>query len=76
MKTSDLTLRQEESLDDVAYLMYQAKPGGVAGVHTLARLLGWEEYGPCEPCEDDSAPMLDGCCMVCGENATTTTRED
>ena len=66
MKTSDLDLRRVRSIWDIAVLLYDSKPGGPEAVHDLARALRWEEYGPCEPCEDSNAPMLDGCCMACG----------
>lgn len=76
MKTSDLDDHYIRAIDSVASLLYQSKPGGAAAVNGLARALRWEEYGPCEPCDDSNAPMLGGCCMVCGESATTTTREE
>ena len=70
MRTNDLTENERDSLDNVAFLVYQAKQGGVSGVFTLAELLGWEEYGPCEPCEEDSSPMLANACMICGTTIT------
>lgn len=68
MRTNDLTDNERKSLDDVAHLLYQDKRGGRAAIYALAKLLGWEEYGPCDPCED-RAPMLDSCCLICGTRA-------
>ena len=66
MKTSDLDRNDVLALDAVASLLYESKPGGAPAVRDLARALRWEEHGPCEPCEDENVPMLDGCCMICG----------
>lgn len=70
MRTDDLTENERHSLDNVAFLVYQAKNGGISGVFALAKLLGWEEYGPCDPCEYDNSPMLANACMICGTPTT------
>lgn len=75
MRTKDLSREEIDAIDATAVLVYQSKPGGVYAVRELANLLQWEEYGPCEPCEDDEVPMLDGSCMICGTKAITSIEE-
>lgn len=75
MRTQDLTSDDIRALDATAVLVYQSKSGGVYGVCELAKLLQWEEYNRCEPC-DEMLPVLDGCCMVCGTMLATTEEDE
>ena len=75
MRTKDLSREEIRGLDATAALVYQSKPGGVYAVCDLAKMLRWEEYDRCEPC-DETLPILDGCCLVCGSALLPTTTEN
>jgi hypothetical protein len=66
MRTADLTPEEIDDIDRVAVLIYRSTPGGASAVHDFAKLLNWEEYGHCEPC-DEITPLLDKLCLVCGD---------
>jgi hypothetical protein len=67
MRTADLTPEEIDDIDCVAVLIYRSTPGGASAVHDFAKLLNWEEYRRCEPCEA-TTPCVDGCCLVCGNH--------
>jgi len=64
MKTTDLIPEEIDAIDRTAVLLYTSNAGATS-VFDLARMLRWEEYNRCEPCEEDT-PTLNGGCMVCG----------
>ena len=74
MRTKDLSQGEIGAIDAAAVLVYQSKPGGVAAVRELANLLRWEEYDRCKDC-DETLPVLDGCCLVCGSVITILEEE-
>jgi hypothetical protein len=76
MNTADLDAEEQAALDRVAMLLYMSKPGGAGAVHELALALRWDEYGPCDLCEDEDAPVLHAHCMICGSEITTPPQEE
>lgn len=70
MRSSDLEKDDINAIDRVAMLLYTSKPGGYTAVYDLATALRWEEFGVCELCDDDGVPVLDGMCMICGNEIT------
>lgn len=64
MTPTNLTRSERDAVERTAILAYAV--GGAAAVHALASALAWQSYGPCTPCDDERAPLLNHACMICG----------